>query len=276
MPTRPTWSGSIQISLVSIEIKIFPATSPGRQVEFHQIDRKTHKRVHHQNVDEAGEVEKSDIVKGFEYAKNKYVEIDPEELRALRLPTATTMQIEQFVKSQDLSPVLFERAYFVVPKDKAQAKALSIMRKALAQENSLGIGEIAFSGREHLVAIGAPLNQKQKGLMLYVLRYEDELRDPQTALSDITDSGVEAGELSLAKQLIRGRTSKFDLSAYKDDYEAAVKKLVAAKRKGKPLPTPEPEPAKTKVVNIMDALRSSLTQATKPSKRKKTTRRKAA
>src|SRR3977135_2607273 len=82
MPTRPTWSGSIQISLVSIAVKIFPATNPGRQVEFHQIDRKTHKRVHHQNVDEAGEVQKADLVKGFEYAKNKYIEIDPEELKA--------------------------------------------------------------------------------------------------------------------------------------------------------------------------------------------------
>jgi DNA end-binding protein Ku len=84
MPTRPTWSGSIQISLVSIAVKIFPATNPGRQIEFHQIDRKTHKRVHHQNVDEAGEVEKADkaaIVKGFEYAKNRYIEIDPGDLK---------------------------------------------------------------------------------------------------------------------------------------------------------------------------------------------------
>jgi DNA end-binding protein Ku len=166
MPTRPTWSGSIQISLVSIVVKIFPATNPGKQVEFHQIDRKTHKRVHHQNVDEAGEVEKADIVKGFEYAKNKYIEIDPEELKALRLPTATSMPIKQFVKAEELPPELFERPYFVVPKDEVQAKALSIMCKALLQTNTLGIGEIAFSGREHLVALGAPLDPKQKGLML--------------------------------------------------------------------------------------------------------------
>ena len=91
MPTRPTWSGSIQISLVSIAVKIFPATNPGRQVEFHQIDRKTHKRVHHKDVDEGEEVEKADIVKGYEYAKDRYIEIDPEELKALRIPTATTM-----------------------------------------------------------------------------------------------------------------------------------------------------------------------------------------
>jgi len=100
MPTRPTRSGSIQISLVSIAVKIFPATNPGRQIEFHQIDRKTHKRVHHQNVDEVGEVEKADIVKGFEYAKNRYIEIDPGELKKLRLPTATTMQIKQCIKTE--------------------------------------------------------------------------------------------------------------------------------------------------------------------------------
>src|SRR5580704_414630 len=207
MPTRPTWSGSIQISLVSIAVKIFPATNPGKQVEFHQIDRKTHKRVHHQNVDEAGEVEKADIVKGFEYAKDKYIEIDPEELKSLRLPTATTMPIKQFIKAGELSPVLFDRPYFVVPKDEVQGKALSIMRKALAQTNTLGIGEIAFNGREHLVAIGAPLNPKQNGLMLYMLHYEDELRDPKSILSDVKETSVDADELSLAKQLIKGKTA---------------------------------------------------------------------
>jgi DNA end-binding protein Ku len=277
MPTRPTWSGSIQISLVSIAVKIFPATNAGRQIDFHQIDRKTHTRIHHRNVDEAGEVEKADIVKGFEYTKNRYIEIDLEELKALRLPTAATMQIKQFVKAEELPLALFERPYFVAPKDNVQAKALGIMRKALAQTNRLGIGEIAFSGREHLVAIGAPLNPKQKGLMLYTLRYENELRDPKSVLTNVEEASVAGDELSLAKQLIDKSTSKFDLSAYKDDYEAAVKKLVDAKRKGKPLPEPEPEPTKAKVVSIVDALRSSLAQDKNPkSGAKKTVRRKAA
>ena len=270
MPTRPTWSGSIQISLVSIAVKIFPATNPGKQVQFHQIDRKTHKRVHHQNVDEAGEVKKADIVKGFEYAKDKYIEIDPEELKALRLQTATTMPINQFVNASEISPGLFDRPYFVAPKDEIQAKALNTMRKALAQTNTFGIGEIAFSGREHLVAIGAPWDPKQKGLMLYVLRYEDELRSAKSLLSDVKETSVDADELSLAKQLIKGKTSKLNLSGYKDDYEAAVKKLVEAKRKGKPLAAPEPEQKNAKLVNIMDALRSSLSQEKKT---KKTTRR---
>lgn len=278
MPTRPTWSGSIQISLVSIGVQIFPATNPSRPVEFHQIDRKTHQRIHHREVDESGDVEKTDVVKGYEYAKNRYIAIDPEELKALRMPTATTMPIKQFVKVQEVGSSLYDRPYFVAPKDEVQAKALSVIRKALAETDSFGIGEISFSGREHLVAIGAPSDARQKGLMLYLLRYEDELRDPKSALSEIKDGSVTEDELSLAKQLIKGATSKFDLSAYKDDYEAAVKKLVDAKRKGKPLPAAEPEPPRSKVVNIMDALRDSLAAEKRPKRTaaKKTTRRKKA
>jgi DNA end-binding protein Ku len=273
---RPTWAGSIQISLVSIAVKVFPATNPGRQVEFHQIDQKTHQRVHHKNVDEGAEVEKSDIVKGFEYAKNKYIEIDPEELKALRIETATVMQIKQFVKEGELPSELFDRPYFVAPRDEIQAKALNIMRQALSKTQTLGIGEIAFSGREHLVAIGAPLDRKQKGLMLYVLRYAEELRDPKSALLAIKDTKVETDELSLATQLINESTSPFNPSAYQDDYEAAVKKLVDSKRKGKPLPEAEPPAPKGKVINIMDALRSSLADSSKPSKTtgKKPARRK--
>jgi DNA end-binding protein Ku len=273
MATRPTWSGTLQISLVSIGVKIFPATNPGRQVEFHMIDRKTHRRVHHQNVDEGAEVQKQDIVKGYEYAKGKFIEVDPEELKALRIPTATTVEIKQFVKAEEIAPALYERSYFVAPEDAAQSKALNVMRKAMVETETVGIGEIAFSGREHLVAIGAPLDGKQKGLMLYTLRYEEELRDAKGALSDVKETAVERDELELARRLIEGKTSRFDLAAYKDDYEAAVKKLVDAKRKGKHLPEPAPAPEKPKVVNIMDALKSSLAEGKKPRKTTKNARR---
>jgi DNA end-binding protein Ku len=223
-------------------------------------------------------VDSADIVKGFEYTKGKYVEIDPEELKALQIPTATTMQIKQFVKEVDLSPALFDRPYFVVPKDELHTKALSIMRKALEQTGTLGIGKIAFGGREHLAAIAAPPNTKQKGLMLYMLRFAEELRDPKSALSGVTETKLDTEELTLAKQLIDGKTSSFDLSAYKNDYQVAVKTLVDAKRKGQPLTMPEPEPSKAKIINIMDALRSSIADNRKPKKieGKRVSRRKRA
>ena len=275
MAARPTWSGSIQISLVSIPVRIYPASTSARQVEFHMIDRRTHQRVHHRNVDASGEVEKADLVKGYEYARNKYIEIDPDELKSLRLPTAETLDIRQFVKRDEIPPLLFDRPYFVAPKGKAQAKPLAIMRKALDETDTLGIGEIAFSGREHLVAIGAPADRKHKGLMLYMLRYAEELRDSKAVLGGVTEPSGTSQELKLAKQLIESSTSNFDLDAYKDDYEAAVVKLVNAKRKGKPLPEPEPEPPRTKVVDIMDALRKSLAGQSMKGK-KSASRRKAA
>jgi DNA end-binding protein Ku len=272
MPARPTWSGAIQISLVSIEVRIYPATTPAPQIEFHMIDRRTHQRVHHRNVDERGEVGKADLVKGYEYARNKYIEIDPDELKSLRLATAQTIEIRQFVKREEIWPRLYDRPYFVAPKNTAQNKALALMRRALHETETFGIGEVAFSGREHLVAIGAPPDSKEKGLMLYMLRYAEELRDSKAVLGSVSEPSTTGQELALAKQLIQGSTSKFNLDAYKDDYEAAVVKLVNAKRKGKPLPEPEPERPREKVVNIMDALRRSLAEHPK----KSSSRRKAA
>lgn len=275
MAARPTWSGSIQISLVSIAVRIYPASETARAVEFHQIDRRTHQRIHHQNVDESGAVAREEIVKGYEYAKNRYIEIDPEELKALRIATATTMEIRQFVDAEEVPLSLFDRPYFVAPKDKAAEKPLAIMRDALATTGRLGIGEVAFSGREHLAAIGAPADPKQKGLMLYLLRYEEELREAKPVTEELPRTKPSAQELSLAKQLINGSTSKFDLSAYRDDYEEAVMKLVEAKRKGKPLPEPEAKTKPEKVVNIMDALRQSLVAA-KPAKKQGMKKRKKA
>lgn len=276
---RPTWSGQIQISLVSIAVKIFPASNPARQVEFHQIDRRTGKRVHHQNVADEEMVDKEDVVKGFEYRKGKYVQIDAEELKRLRIPTAASMEIRQFVKADELSPELFDRPYFVAPKDDVQAKALAIMRKALEQTGTMGVGEIAFSGREHLVAIASPQDPRQKGLVLYTLRYAEELRDPKSVLSGIKEPRVEANELALAKQIIQARTSAFDYSAYKNDYESALRKLVDAKVKKKPLPQEEPRAARGKVIDLMEALRRSVAEkkrASSPAKKRASRSRRAA
>lgn len=263
---RPTWSGQIQISLVSIAVKIFPASNPARQVEFHQIDRESGKRIHHENVAEGHEsVSRENIVKGYEYRKGQFIQIEPEEIKQLRIPTASAMEIKQFVKTDELSPALFDRPYFVVPKDDVQAKALTIMRNALRQTMTVGIGEIAFSGREHLVAIAAPDDTKQKGLMLYTLRYAEELRSAKEYVANIKETTVDAKQLSLAKQLITSNLAPFDPKDYKNDYETALRELVNAKIKNKPLPQQESKAPRGKVIDLMDALRRSLREKGKPS-----------
>jgi len=285
---RPYWQGSIQISLVSAQVSLFPASNTARAGEFHQIDRETGERVHHQNVvatddgDEAHRVEKQDVVKGYEYEKGKYLAIDPEEIKRLRLKSQKTLEVVQFVGHDEVDLGYFEKPYYVVPKDNAQARVLAILRKALEETQTIGLGEITFSGREHLVAVAAPVNEAVRGLMLYVMRYEEELRDPADYYSDIPESRVDAKQLALARQLIESYKAPFDASKFKDDYEASLRELVDAKLQHKKLPPPEKEPKRGKVIDLMDALKRSVAakhraptrQEAAPGESRKSTRKK--
>jgi DNA end-binding protein Ku len=279
---RPYWQGSIQISLVSAQVSLFPASNTARAIEFHQIDRTTGERVHHQNVvsstdeDESHAVDKQDIVKGYEYEKDKYVAIDPEEIKRLRLKSQKALEIVQFVNLDEVDLEFFEKPYYVVPKDATQAKVLAIIRKGLADTKTIGLGEITFSGREHLVAIGAPTDENVRGLMLYVMRYEEELRDPKQYYEDIPEAKVDEKQLTLAAQLIESYRAPFDASKFKDDYEAALRELVDAKMAGRKLPAPEKEPKRGKVIDLMEALKRSVAAKQGETASAKTTTRKKA
>ena len=261
---RPYWQGSIQISLVSAQVNLVPATNSARSVEFHQIDRATGERVHHRNVvpatdeEEARSVEKQDIVKGYEYEKGRYIAIDPDEIKRLRLKSQKTLEVVQFVGHDEIDLGYFEKPYYVVPKDNAQARVLATFRKALQETDSVGLGEITFSGREHLVAVAAPVNPNVRGLMLYLMRYEEELRDPDDYYSGITEDKVDAKQVALAKQLIDSYRAPFDPSEFKDDYEESLRALVEAKLQHKKPPAPAKEPRRAKVIDLMDALKKSV------------------
>jgi DNA end-binding protein Ku len=257
---RPFWSGQIQISLVSFGVKLFPATEAKSEIHFHEIDRKTGTRVRHQKISESDEkpVEKADIVKGYEYRKGQYAQIDPEEIKHLRIPSKHTLQMEQFVELDQLDPALFEKPYFVVPEKDSQAEAFAVVREALKQTNNAGLGKIAMGGREHLVAVCAPSDLKLPGLMAYTLRYADELRRASDYFSDVKTPKIDAEQLSLAKELIQRKAAKFDPSKFTDDYETALRELVKAKMKHLPLPLEEKPAPRAKVINLMDALRSSV------------------
>jgi len=266
---RPYWSGQIQISLVSFSVKLFVATEAKSDIHFHQIDRKSGERVRHQQVlasaiesdpDEAHDpVEKSQIVKGYEYSKGQYVTIEPEELAHLRVPSKHTMEITQFVDEADISPEYFEKPYFIVPENDAQTEAFATVRKALVDTKKVALSKIAFGGREHVVAIVPAGSDAHGGMMAYTMRYAAELRDPTEYFRDIKKTTVDSDSLALAKELIKRKAGHFDPSKFIDGYEIAVKELVEAKLKHAPVPKDEaPKPTKGKVVNLMDALRKSV------------------
>ena len=267
---RPYWSGQIQISLVSFGVKLFVATEAKSDIHFHQIDRKSGERVKHQKVlasavesdpDEAADpVEKSQIVKGYEYSKGQYVTIEPEELAHLRVPSKHTMEVTQFVDEADLPPEYFEKPYFAVPENDAQTEAFLTVRKALIDTKKIALSKIAFAGREHVVAIAPAGTDAHGGLMVYTMRYAAELRDPAEYFRDVKQMKVSADSLDLAKELIKRKAAKFDPTQFIDGYEVAVKELVEAKLKHTSIPKDEaPAPTRGKVINLMDALRKSVT-----------------
>lgn len=274
MVGRPFWSGQLKISLVSFGIQLYPAINPRSGVTFHQIDRESGQRVHHRKVvNEDEPVEDAEIVKGYEFSKGKFIAIDPEEIRKLRIPTKSVIEIHQLASVTEIPLTLFEKPYFVVPDPRESPDAFMVIRMAMEQSNKCALGEVAFGGREHLVAFTAAPEGEGRGMMAYTLRYAEELRAAKDYFSGIASSAIDKKQLAMATDLLRAYSQPFELESFQDDYEDALRELVAAKEKNLPLPLEEEEaPKRPKVVGLMDALRRSLNDAQKPT----TTRKRAA
>jgi DNA end-binding protein Ku len=271
MAARAYWSGHLKISLVSFGIELFSATKSRATISFHQIDRKTGQRVRHLNViDDDKPVDRSEIIKGYEYSKGEYVTLEPDEIAKLRIPTKKVIDIARFVDLEELDPALFESPFFVLPQPKESSDAFAVVRKALQQTKKAAIGEIAFGGREHLVAVAVSKDDSFKGLMAYTLRYGDELREGKDYMPAGGNVDVDKKQLAMASELIRAYSAPLQLDEFKDDYEAALRELIEAKEKNTPLPVEEKQPRRAKVTDLMDALRRSVTEAKRPPARQKT------
>ncbi len=270
MAARAYWSGHIRISLVSFGVKLFPAFNAARQIAFHRIDKKSGQRVRNQLVvPDIGPVDKDAIVSGYEYSKGEYVEIDPEDLKALRLPSKDTIDIVQFVDLSDIDPVYYDRPYYMVPDGKMALQAFSTVRDAMRTAHKAALGEVVFGGKEHLAAIRAC----GKGLLMETLRYSDEVRQASSYFDEIQKVDVEPDQLDLAAKLIEMKTAPLDLSKFSDSYEDAVRELVEAKLHDKPLPKETKAAAQGNIIDLMDALKKSLAgDAPKPKSRKRSAR----
>jgi DNA end-binding protein Ku len=271
---RPYWTGRIQISLVSFGVQLYVATEAKSQISFNQISRSTGERIRHQKVlqsaiensgaDAATAVQKDEIVKGYEYRKGEYIIVENSELENLRVPSKHTIDVTQFVNLNELNPEFVEKPYFVVPENDS-VEAFAVVRKALQKTGKVAIGKIAFSGREHVLAISAAGEGDRGGMMAYTLRYTSELRNQSDYFRDIKPVEIGEESLELAESLIAKRSAKLDLGKFEDGYEVALKELVDAKINHLPVPQDEGErPRRGNVVNLMDALRKSLGSAAAP------------
>ena len=257
--SRPIWKGQLRLSLVSINVEMFPAHKSGAATSFNQIHKPSGKRIHYQKVVEGiGPVEAKDIKKGYQYEKGEYVLLEDEELDAVKLETKKTLDLVQFVDEGEIPPLYYDSPYFVAPADELAEDAFRVVRDAMRKAKKVGLGQLALRGKEYLVAI-KPCG---KGMLLETLHYEEEIKKSDSFFSDIPAKSADEDLLDVAAALIEKKTDKFDPKIFKDHYQAALRELIQRKlkAKGRKIEVEDEKPAKQtgNVIDLMAALKKSL------------------
>ncbi|OJF92223.1 Ku protein [Pararhizobium antarcticum] len=261
MASRALWKGQLRLSLVSIPVELFSATKTGARFSFRQIHEPSGKPVHYDKVVTGiGPVDTDDIVKGYEYEDGKYVLLDPDEIDAVKLETKKTLELVQFVDSNEISPIYYDKPYYLVPADDLAEDAYRVVRDALRKSGKVGLGQLTLRGREYIAAI-KPCGD---GLLLETLHYADELRKADPMFSGLSGQTPDKELLEVATALIDRKTAPFDATTFKDNYSAALKDLVQKKLKGKKSKVAveddndDEKTNKDNVIDLMSALKKSL------------------
>ncbi|HWF00282.1 MAG TPA: Ku protein [Caulobacteraceae bacterium] len=254
MAYRPTWQGHLKLSLVTCPVALYTAVNSGGDVHFNLINPKTNNRIRMITTDpETGPIDRSDLVKGFEVEKGRYILVTDEEVRSVRLESTRTIEIERFVPAQDIDRVYWDHPYYLAPDGKLAQEAFAVIREAMERAGQVALGRVVLSTRERLLGI----EPRGKGMVAYSLRTADEVRKPEEIFAQIGEVKPDAQMIQIAERIIEQQEGPFDPSQFVDRYEEALKALIAEKQKGhKPVAAPEPED--TNVVDLMSALRASL------------------
>src|SRR5215216_3997534 len=254
MAPRPTWKGYLKVSLVNIPVKVFPATESAASVSFNQLHAECQTRIQQKkwcsHCDR--EVPNSEIVKGYEFEKGRWVVVEDEDIQKVRVESTRVIDLVQFADDTAIDPIYVDRAYYLAPDGAMGADAFAVMREGMA--GKAGIGKVALYGREYLVAE----RPQKKGLVMYTLHHDAEIRSiDQVEELNSVPSKVKPEEMKLAKQVIATFDGELNLKDYQDEYKAGLRKIIDAKISGEEVVAPEvQEPPK--VVDLMEALRRSL------------------
>ena len=261
MAPRANWKGFLRLSLVTCPIALFPATSETEKVSFNQINKNTGHRIKYAKVDaETGEeVSNEDIIKGYKVDTDTYVTVDKDELDNIALESTRTIDIDEFVPKSEIDELYLVRPYYIVPEGKVGHDAFAVIRETIRAMDKVAIARVVLTNREHIIALEA----RGKGLVGMLLRYPYEIRDENEYFDDIQDVKVTKDMLDLAKHIVESKSGDFEPEKFEDRYENALVELLNKKRKGEPLRTAVKPRDTGNVVNLMDALRKSLSDAGK-------------
>lgn len=254
MAYRPTWQGHLRLSLVTCPVSLYAATTSAAEIHFHLINPKTQNRIRMVPTDpESGPVERSDLVRGYEVDKDRYVLFTPEDLDQVRLDSTRIIDIDRFVPAADIDRIYWDTPYYLAPDGKLAQEAFGVIREALRASEKVALGRVVVANRERLLA----LEPRGQGLVAYSLRAAAEVRSAKPVFDEISDAKADPDMIAIAEKIIEQRAGPFDPSDFVDRYEEALKTLVATKSKGR-RPVAAAEPEDTNVVDLMQALRASL------------------
>jgi DNA end-binding protein Ku len=254
------WKGAISFGLVSIPVRVFPATEE-KSVRFNQLHAKDHGRIKYQRVcAKCGEeVPYQDIVRGYEYEKDRYVVLEEEELDSIPVESSRTIDIDQFVDITEIDPIYFQKTYYLIPEE-AGVKAYALLREALADNSKVGIAKVSFREKEHL----ATIRVSDHVIVLETMYWPDEIR--KAAFEELDKQvKVRPQEVQMARSLIENLTGEWDPDQYGDEYRQALIELIEKKVAGEEIEYVAPPEEAPKVVDLMEALRASV-EATKKEK----------
>ena len=254
MAARPTWKGFLKISLVNIPIRVFPATDSAATISFNQLHGECQTRIQQKRWCPKceREVPLSEVVKGYEFEKGRYVVMDEEDLSKVRPESTRVIDLVQFTPVESIDPIYVERPYYLAPDGQMAQEAFAVMREGM--KGKAGIGKLALYGREYLVAV----QPRERGMVMYTMRHANEVRSMDNIEElDNVPSKIKPDEIKLAKQVIENFEAELNLKEFRDEYQEELQRIIDAKIAGEEVvATVEETPPK--VVNLMDALRQSL------------------
>ena len=264
---RPIWSGAISFGLVSVPVRMFPATQ-SKELRFHFLDKKDLTPIAYEKVrrDDRERVDPDDIVRGFEIEKGRYVPLEDEDLDRLDIELTHSIDICDFVGLEEIDPVFFRKAYYLMPSEGAE-KPYRLLVRALEETEKVGIAKVVIRNKQHLAA----LRPYEDGLLLETMYYADEVRKPEALDGNSAKPKLQKAEVEMAKSLVENLSEPFEPEKYNDTYRKELLDLIRAKAKGQALPERAAE-EEGEVVDLMAALRESVERTKKqrkaPSKRK--------
>jgi len=259
MAQRPIWRGHLRLALVSCPVALYSAHHDRGTLRFNQINPATGNRIRLLSVDaETGEeVARRDLVKGYEFKKNRYLLLRDEDIDSVRVPSSTTMTVEKFVPTGTLDPIYFDASYYLVPDGDVGEDVYAVLRDAIVASGTVALTHVVIARRERVVAI-MPMGE---GLVAHTLHEERDLNSAGEVFDRIPKTKSDPEMVKLATQLIARQTGVYDPKDVEDRYETRLRALIAAKLKGEGLAAEdETEPESGNVIDLMAALKKSLGQ----------------